>query len=182
MNILKPLWNFCSGRKILTSIVFFILISSLLRAPLLAQPLSILQWQLTADYSVLTGDGVFGTKGPLIPTQRFWNLKQLASTPENAFSLPFTVNKEGINCAAFGYIAKGEYAVHIVNNGAERPATVKGIPAGVSTLEIYVTDKAMKMEKTGEVKVTDGTAVFKLQQAGFTTLISKRQKEKQILK
>jgi O-glycosyl hydrolase len=42
----------------------------------ICQPLSILQWQLTADYSVLTGAGIFGTKGPLIPTQRFWNLKQ----------------------------------------------------------------------------------------------------------
>ncbi|MBS1231783.1 MAG: hypothetical protein H6R35_621, partial [Bacteroidetes bacterium] len=95
------------------------------------QPLSILQWQLTADYSVLTGEGIFGTQGPLHPTQRFWNLKQLASTPENAFAIPFTCNKEGINCAAFANLSRGEYAVHIVNNGAECQAIVKGIPSDV---------------------------------------------------
>jgi hypothetical protein len=138
------------------------------------QPLSILQWQLTADYSVLTGDGVFGTKGSLNPTQRFWNLKQLASTPEDAFAIPYTINKEGINCAAFGNITRGEYAVHIVNNGAESQTTLKGIPAGISTMEIYVTDSVKGMEKTGEVRVIDGTVGFKLHPAGFTTLISKK--------
>ena len=49
-----------------------------------SKPKSILQWQLTADYSILAGGGVFGEEGPLRPTQRFWNLKQLASTPERS--------------------------------------------------------------------------------------------------
>ncbi len=140
----------------------------------ICQPLSILQWQLTADYSVLTGDGVFGTKGPLRPTQRFWNLKQLASTPVDAFTIPLTCNKEGINCAAFGNISRGEYAVHIVINGAECQAKVNGIPSGITTLEIYVTDNLSGMEKIGEVKVIDGSVEFKLPPAGFTTLISKK--------
>ena len=47
----------------------------------ISQPKSILQWQLTADYSLLAGGGICGDNGPLRPTQRFWNLKQLASTP-----------------------------------------------------------------------------------------------------
>lgn len=138
------------------------------------ETLSILQWQLTADYSVLTGDGVFRTEGPLRPTQRFWNLKQLASTPEDAFSIPLNCNMEGINCAAFGNIARGEYAVHIVNNGAECRALVKGIPEGISTLEIFVTNDKKGMEKTGEVNVVNGTAEFMLLPAGFTTLISRK--------
>ena len=70
----------------------------------ICQPVSILQWQLTADYSLLTGNGVFGTVGPLQPTQRFWNLKQLASTPEGSFAIPAACSKEDINCAAFGNI------------------------------------------------------------------------------
>ena len=137
------------------------------------QPLSILQWQLTADYSVLTGEGIFGTQGPLHPTQRFWNLKQLASTPENAFAIPFTCNKEGINCAAFANLSRGEYAVHIVNNGAECQAIVKGIPSDVHILELFVTDNKLNMQKTGEIKVVNGTAEFKLHPAGFSTLFGK---------
>ena len=140
----------------------------------ICQPLSILQWQLTADYSVLTGEGIFGTQGPLHPTQRFWNLKQLASTPEDAFAIPLNCNKEAVNCAAFGNMTRGEYAVHIVNNGAERPSVVRGIPSGITAFEIFVTDPAMAMKKTGEVSVVNGTLEFKLPPAAFVTLLSKK--------
>ena len=68
---------------------------------------------------LINGDGVFGTDGPLRPKQRYWDLKQLASTPPRAFAIPFTCSKEVVNCAAFGNIAGGEYALHIANNGAE---------------------------------------------------------------
>lgn len=141
----------------------------------ICQPLSILQWQLTADYSLLTGEGIFGTSGPLHPTQRFWNLKQLSSNPVDAFAIPLTCNKEEINCAAFGNRSRGEYAVHIVNNGADRQAVVKGIPADVSMMEVYVTDNLLGMEKLGDVKVIDGTVGFLLHRTSFTTLISKKQ-------
>jgi O-glycosyl hydrolase len=139
----------------------------------ICQPASILQWQLTADYSVLTGSGIFGTQGPLTPTQRFWNLKQLASTPVGAFSFTSIANKKTINTAAFGNKASGEYAIHIVNNGAECKAVISGFPKNVSTFEIYVTDKTRKMEKTGTVTASNGKLEFNLSKAGFTTLIGK---------
>ena len=140
----------------------------------ICQPLSILQWQLTADYSVLTGGGIFGTHGPLHPTQRFWNLKQLASTPAGAFSIPFTCSKKGINCAAFGNKATGEFAVHIVNNGAQCPASLKGIPSDISSFDIYQTDNIKAMQKVGEVKVINGNAEFVLDKSCFTTFKSRR--------
>ncbi len=140
----------------------------------ICQPLSILQWQLTSDYSVLKGMGIYGTEGPLEPTRRFWNLKQLASTPAGAFALPVSCSKEEVNCAAFGAIARGEYAVHIVNNGAARKATITGIPAGVSTFEVYVTDEEKNMEKTGELKATDGKLEVELLPTAYTTLIGKK--------
>jgi hypothetical protein len=120
----------------------------------------------------LTGAGIFGTQGPLLPTQRFWNLKQLASTPSESFALPVKCNKDGINCAAFGNIARSEYALHIVNNGAECKAVLTGIPQGITTFDIFVTDKTKGMEKVGEAKVSDGKTEFMLHKAGFTTLIS----------
>ncbi len=138
----------------------------------ICQPVSILQWQLTADYSLLTGDGVFGTSGPLKPTQRFWNLKQLSFTPEGSFAIPAAVSKEGINCAAFGNISRGKYAVHVVNNGAERDVVVKGIPPEIKYFSIYITDSVRGMEKAGEVQVINGNAGFKLSAAAFTSLIS----------
>lgn len=139
----------------------------------LCQPLSILQWQLTSDYSVLAGMGIFGTDGPLRPTRRFWNLKQLASTPEASYSLPFTNSSDIVNCAAFGNIAKGEYAVHLVNNGAARKAIIKGVPADVKSMDIYVTDDTRGMEKTGTVEITDGTLELDLPPAAFVSLINK---------
>ncbi|NMC37824.1 MAG: hypothetical protein GYA41_05830 [Bacteroidales bacterium] len=138
----------------------------------ICQPLSILQWQLTADYSVLTGQGVFGTTGPLKPTQRFWNLKQLASTPEDAFAVPLSCNKNLVNCAAFGNLSRSEYAIHMVNNGAECKAIVRGIPEGVTSFNIYVTDKEKDMLKTGQAKVINGTVEFTLDAAAFVSLIS----------
>lgn len=139
----------------------------------MCQPVSILQWQLTADYSLLTGNGIFGTTGALAPTQRFWNLKQLASTPGFSFAIPASVNKEEIKCAAFGSISRGQYAIHIVNNGAEREVTVKGIPPEVKYFTIYVTDRSRGMEKAGEVKADNGTVAFRLAPSGFTSLISR---------
>ena len=144
----------------------------------ICQPASILQWQLTADYSLLTGNGVFGTSGPLRPTQRFWNLKQLASTPEDAFSIPVACSKEDINCAAFGNISRGAYAVHMVNNGAERAVVLKGIPPEVRYFSMYVTDPVRGMDKTCEVQVINGNASFKLAPAGFTSLLSNNTESK----
>jgi len=139
----------------------------------ICQPLSILQWQLTSDYSVLKGMNIYGTKGELAPTRRFWNLKQLASTPEKAFSLPVSCNKEEVNCAAFGNIARGEYAIHMVNNGAARKAVISGIPTEVSALQVFVTDETKNMTKSGELKVVNGKIEVDLLPTSFTTLITK---------
>lgn len=118
-----------------------------IRISAICQPQSILQWQLTSDYSLLWGAGIFGSKGKLEPTQRFWNLKQLASTPEQAFALPVSSSKEEVNSAAFANIARGEYVVHAVNNGAARSAVVKGLPTGNVKVKVYVTNQQQGMEE-----------------------------------
>ncbi len=143
-----------------------------LRICAISQPLSILQWQLTSDYSILWGGGVFGSDGPLRPTQRFWNLKQLAETPAQSFALPFTCNKEGVNCAAFGNIARGEYAVHLVNNGAARQVTIKGLPASVSKAKVYVTNNEKGMEDVKEINISQGFITFDMPAISFVTLFA----------
>ncbi|MDR1557827.1 MAG: hypothetical protein LBS88_12495 [Tannerellaceae bacterium] len=140
------------------------------RIAAICQPLSILQWQLTSDYSLLWGAGIYGSEGELRPTQRFWNLKQLAITPENAFALPFTCNKEEVNCAAFGNISRGEYAVHLVNNGAGRKATIRGLPAPAD-IKAYATNSSSDMQAIGSTKTADGSISLELPPAAFVTII-----------
>ena len=136
----------------------------------LSEPLSILQWQLTSDYSILAGGGLFGDSTALRPTQRFWNLKQLASTPEGSFALPVSCATPTITCAGFGDIARGIYALHIVNNGASRPATLSGIPNTVRELRVWVTDPQRGMEQVARVPVSGGRAQFTLPATSFVTL------------
>ncbi len=144
-----------------------------LRILSIAEPRSILQWQLTADYSPLAGGGIFNDNGPLRPTRRFWNLKQLASTPPRSFSLPVACDKQpNLTCAAFGDIAGGIYTVHIVNNGAARTATLAGFPAGVSQLRVWVTDAGRGMQESSRIPVTGGKAELPLAATSFTTVIS----------
>ncbi len=94
----------------------------------ICQAKSILQWQLTSDYSVLSGGNIYGEKGPMKPTQRFFDLKQLGLTPKGSFYLPISGEASNISCVAFGDIKDGIYSINIVNNGAARKVTLKGIP------------------------------------------------------
>lgn len=135
------------------------------------QPLSILPWQLNADYSLLAGGGIYGDQGPLRPTQRFWGLKQLSAL-SGAFWLPITANRPNLDCAALGDIARGVYAVHITNNGATREAAVSGIPSGVKQMHVYVTDAARGMQLMATKGVVDGKVRFLLEGQAFTSLIS----------
>ena len=136
-----------------------------------AQPWSILQWQLTADYSPFFGEGIFGTAGPLRPTQRYWNLKQLSMTPEDAFALPFHCSKGTVNVAAFGNIARGEYAVHLVNNGAACEAEISGFPASVRRVKIYTTNADDSMA-LATATVTDGRVRVPMAAVSFVTVLS----------
>lgn len=137
----------------------------------IARPQTILQWQLTGDYSVLTGGGVYGNDDePVRPLRRFWNLKQLASTPPGLPVVPATSNRDDVTVAALG--TGPEAAVHLVNNGAEREAVVRGLPATVAMLRVFVTDEDQEMAEGAPVRVVGGEARVTLPAASFTSLLS----------
>lgn len=136
----------------------------------ICQPLSILQWQLTADYSLLQGNGILGDEGPLRPTQRFHNLRQLAMTPADAFSIPLTVDKENVNTAAFYNKAQGKGALHMVNNGAACKAEISGLPASVSSAVVFVTNANQNAEEQS-VNVSQGTATIDMPAESFVTVL-----------
>ena len=139
----------------------------------ISQPRSILQWQLTADYSPLSGGGIFGNEeDELYPTQRFFNLQQLGSTPEGLKAIPLTINREDVTAAALGDHNSGEYAVHLVNKGATRTVKLTGLPKDVTRMELYITNKNRSFEKMETIQVKNGSAEFSLEGAGFTSLMT----------
>lgn len=140
----------------------------------ICQPESILQWQLTSDYSLLAGGGVFGdTSEPLHPTQRFWNLKQLASTPKDLKAMPLKIEGDNVSGAALGDNSRGIYVIYLVNNDAERKVTLTGLPKKIKYLRIWVTDKNSAMKKEKSITVVNGKAAFSLVATSYTMLESK---------
>jgi hypothetical protein len=139
----------------------------------ICQPVSILQWQLTADYSPLSGGGVFGNhEMPLHPTQRFWNLKQLASTPPAVVAMPVTSSVPDVTCAALGNNTSRTYAIHLVNNGAAREVMLNGLPDTVKELKMYTTNSSRGMEEGKPVTVTQGRANFTADANSFVSLMT----------
>ncbi|MGY4386087.1 hypothetical protein ACVWYN_003137 [Pedobacter sp. UYP24] len=137
----------------------------------ICEPLSILQWQLTADYSPLTGGGVFGNTGPLKPTQRFWQLKQLADTRSGQRHIAAHANRADISVAALAGMGNN-YTIHIVNNSAGRKATVTGLPKGITKFKAFLTDRTRNMTSLGNIVAKDGKAVFNLDPRCYLTLVA----------
>jgi hypothetical protein len=57
-----------------------------------------------------------------------------------------------------------------VNTGAAREAVLRGLPAGVSALRVYVTDAGRGMAELAPVPVANGAARVLLPATSFTTL------------
>jgi hypothetical protein len=133
-----------------------------------AQPLSILHWQLTADYSILTG----GNGGQALqPAQRFWDIKQLGMTAADSRAMLITCdNPKVISCA---FADHGAWVVHLVNNGAARTASVSGLPGGVKEMRAFVTDSRRGMQETGRVPVVQGTVQLPVDAMSFTSLVGR---------
>lgn len=138
----------------------------------IAQPASILQWQLTADYSVLSGGGIFGNdEDDLHPTQRFFNLQQLSNTPIGLKYLPVKNDNKDLTIAALGESERGSYAIHIVNKGASRTINLSGLPEDVNSLDLYVTNKNNNFNKEQTVSINNGTASFTVEGASYISLL-----------
>lgn len=138
----------------------------------ICQPASILQWQLTADYSPLAGGGIFGDNSPLRPTQRFWNLKQLASVPEGLKAVKATSDNPTITVAALSNKKKDKVSIHIVNNGTQRVASLTGLPKSVKALRVIVTNRESDMKEKSTITVSNGKASIALDERSYILLSS----------
>jgi|GEM_PF-1553600 len=72
----------------------------------------------------------------------------------------------------FGDHDEGMYAIHLVNNGATREATISGLPDGVSELRIFTTNTETDMEEGSPVQLQDGRTTFKLEITSFVSLMT----------
>ena len=91
-------------------------------------------------------------------------------TPEDAFAVPTSCNKENINVAAFNKKATGEWALHLVNNGASCEAIISGLPVGTKEVTVYVTNSHSHAEAC-LLKATDGQLNVQLPAESFITII-----------
>jgi hypothetical protein len=137
----------------------------------IVQPISILQWQLTSNYSLLAGGGIKGDTGALRPTQRFWNMKQLAMTPPGLFAMPIATDRPNIAVAAFGDNTRHQYAIHVVNNGATRQVLLTGLPEKLKRMHRFTTNRSAGVKAGTPVAVTNGRAQFTLEAQSYVTLI-----------
>ncbi len=143
-----------------------------LRLLKICQPITILQWQLTADYSPLIGGGIFGNDEPLHPGQRFWNLKQLASTPKNSTYITAQADQDNVTCAALINKETDDVAVHLINNGAKRDYIISGLPKTHKKLVLYITSTKLSMKKKSKIEVVNGEAHFTLPAVCFASLLT----------
>ena len=80
-------------------------------------------------------------------------------------------DKDNITCAALGDYNRGMYVVHMVNNGASRMTTLKGLPSDARRMTIFVTNDMSSMSKGRRAWVRNGTATFYAESNSFITLL-----------
>jgi hypothetical protein len=130
-----------------------------------ARPRGTMQWEFTADYGTVLVEG-----GKLVPTFRFWFVKQLCNlTPRAATVLTARSDRSDVLMTAFRGPA-GALTLHIANLGPARPATLEGIPQGVAEFRAVRTGATESFAKLSPVQVRGGTVRLDLAKQSLLTL------------
>jgi len=87
------------------------------------------------------------------------------------FAMPVKSDRGNIIAAGLGDNDKGIYTIHIVNNGASRQASLKGLPSDTEWMKIYVTNENSKMSQRRMIRVREGIASFVAEANSFITLL-----------
>jgi hypothetical protein len=143
-------------------------LSEYVRLLRITQAASILEWQLTQNYSVLTTD----QNGDLIPAQRFYDLKQLDLAPAGSSKMPVRSDKSNLLACAFANPDSGNYIVNLVNNGPTRSVIVTGLLSSLKQMHVMVSDINRGMKELDPVTITNGTAHVSVDHQSFVTLFS----------
>ena len=89
------------------------------------------------------------------------------------YAIPIICSEDLVTSAAFLSSNKNKIAIHLVNKGATRNATITGIPKRINELKIYITNKEKSFESYKTVPVRNGIVSIELERASFISLMSK---------
>jgi len=90
-----------------------------------ARPRALIYWQFTEDYGLVH----VGPGGAIVPTARFWLMKQFANlTPARSEAVASSSDQPDVLISAFAL--KDSVVVHVLNSGPGRDAAFTGLPEG----------------------------------------------------
>lgn len=134
-----------------------------------ARPQGTMQWEFTADYSILKVDKDEQGNDRLTPTKRFWFVKHFCNlTPYKSQALTTASDNPKVLVTAFS--AGSTFTVHIANTGAARSATLTGLPANLTRLQAVRTSGDDSFRKLDAVSPTNGTLTLDLPAQSLLTL------------
>jgi len=140
---------------------------------LYARPQGTMQWEFTSDYSIVKETKNEKGEVTIQPTPRFWFVKHFCNlTPLKSQALTTASDNAKVLFTAFSgeVAAKPVLSLHVSNSGAERSATITGIPAGTTRLNAVRTSEQDSFRTLEPVPVVDGKAQLTLTAQSLLTL------------
>ncbi|CAN5600838.1 hypothetical protein BH09PLA1_BH09PLA1_26430 [soil metagenome] len=143
-----------------------------LRCLTLSQPASIMHWQLTPDYGMVSLGKHEGDR--IQPSRRWWQFKQLADlSPANATIFASRCDRSAITVTALGKKETGAFVVHLSNVGATRKTLIQGLPTGVK-FHCYVTDIARDMQPSDELFTANDSIELTVPAQSLVTIVGEK--------
>lgn len=138
-----------------------------------ARPQGTMQWEFTSDYSIVNQVRQPDGTVELQPSVRFHFVKQFCNlTPYHSDALTTTSDNPRVLVTAFSAPSgrPAAFTVHVLNAGAERTATLSGIPPAITTLRAVRTSETEGFQELPPVTVRDGKTTLTLAQQSLLTL------------
>jgi hypothetical protein len=113
-------------------------------------------------------------EGRLQPTFRYGFVAQYCTlTPRPATALGAESDKDQVSMTAFcgaGSGGRREYALHIANLGADRPAVLEGLPPGAKDIRAVQTSPSGYFRELGTLTPKGGSLELQLASSSLLTL------------
>jgi O-glycosyl hydrolase len=138
-----------------------------------ARPQGTMQWEFTSDYAICKIEKDAAGNDTVVPTVRFHFVKHFCNlTPLNSDALTTSSDHDRVLFTAFTGEENGKrvYTLHLANLGAERKATIQGMPAEVRQLRAVCTDETRAVAELEPVTPRDGSLEIELPALSLTTL------------
>jgi hypothetical protein len=142
-----------------------------------ARPRATMQWEFTGDYALCGSEKQPGAKAKVIPTQRFFFVKQFCNlTPAKADVLETSSDHPKVLLTALAAARTGGrvYTLHVANLGLARTGTITGLPVDLKQLRAVRTSESESLKELDPVRVEQGTVHLDLAAESMLTLTTLR--------